>query len=593
MIQLASTIRILLLGLLAMPRLISAASESDAQFEQVGARYVAELPALSPIAATQLGDHRFDHQLDDLSPASRQREREFHEGILKSLGTIDRRQLSRANQVDYALLRNESAYQLWRLKTLRDWEWNPLIYTGAAGSAIYGLISRDFAPLEERLRDGASRVQQLPRFLKQTRDVLNPERVPKIHAETALQQNNGIISLLRDALLPLASALSDEDKAALSDAVETAIRALKAHSDWIENDLIPSAQGDFRVGSALFDAKLKFTLQSPMTREQVWKRAHEEYESIRDQMFTVSQRLYRNRYPHTRFPDNPGPAYRQAIIRAGLEIVYEDIPNPDRIVDIATEQVKEAKRFVVENEIVTPTEDPIEIILMPEFRQGVSMAYCDAPGPLDVGLKTYYVVSPIPESWNDAQVRSFLREYNIWSLQDLSMHEGIPGHFMQLGLANRYPSTLRALLASGPFIEGWAVYSERVMVDAGYQDHDDRMRLINLKWYLRSVTNAIMDQGIHVRGMTRDQAMELMIEGGFQEEREASAKWRRAQLTFAQLSTYLVGALEHFDLRQDVEAAWGDDFNLKRYHDKILSFGSPPVRFVRALTLDEPIPQPN
>jgi len=453
---------------------------NDARFQRLGAWYVSELPKLSPIAATQLGDHRFDDQLDDLSQASRDRDREFHKETLQSLQGIDRDQLSRANQVDHALLMNESAYQLWRLDTLQDWEWNPLIYTGAAGSAIYGLISREFAPLEDRLKNATSRIRQLPRYLEQTRQVLNPQRVPRIHAETALQQNNGIISLLQDVILPEAASISTEASAALQSAVGSAIQALEAHSEWIQNILTPSAQGDFRVGPEIFDAKLKFTLQSPLTREQIWARAHEEYESIRDQMFEVSQRLYKERYPYTKFPEEPDAAYRQAVIRAGLEIVYEDIPDPDRIVDIATEQVLEAKRFVIENEIVTPTEDPIEIILMPEFRRGVSMAYCDAPGPLDVGLKTYYVVSPIPETWSDAQVQSFLREYNTWSLQDLSMHEGIPGHFMQLGLANRYPSTLRALLASGPFIEGWAVYSERVMVDAGYQNHDDRMRLINL-----------------------------------------------------------------------------------------------------------------
>jgi uncharacterized protein (DUF885 family) len=171
------------------------------------------------------------------------------------------------------------------------------------------------------------------------------------------------------------------------------------------------------------------------------------------------------------------------------------------------------------------------------------------------------------------------------------MHEAMPGHFVQLAHSNRYPGKLRSVLSSGVFIEGWAIYSERVMIDAGFMDGDLLMKLINLKWYLRGIGNALIDQAIHTAGMTRDEAMRLMVEDTFQEEREAAAKWVRAQLTSAQLTTYFVGTQELFDLRRDVERAWGEDFNLKTYHDKILSYGSPPTQYVRALVLEEPIPR--
>ena len=228
---------------------------------------------------------------------------------------------------------------------------------------------------------------------------------------------------------------------------------------------------------------------------------------------------------------------------------------------------------------------------MPEFQRGIAVAYCDSPGPLDKGQATFYAVAPLPESWTDQQVESFLREYNMMSLQDLTIHEAMPGHYLQLALSNRYPSTLRAVLGSGPFIEGWAVYAEEVMVDAGYLDHDPKLKLSNLKWYLRAITNAIMDQAIHVDGMTRDEAMQLMVEGGFQEEREAAGKWVRAQLSSTQLSTYFVGYQEHKDLRAEIETARGDGFSLRDYHDTVLSYGSPPVQFVRALMLDESVPR--
>jgi uncharacterized protein (DUF885 family) len=226
---------------------------------------------------------------------------------------------------------------------------------------------------------------------------------------------------------------------------------------------------------------------------------------------------------------------------------------------------------------------------MPEFQQGVALAYCDSPGPLEARLKSFYAVSPIPEKWTRAQVDSFLREYNTRSIHNLTIHEAMPGHYLQLAHANRYPSTLRAVLASGPFIEGWAVYTEGVMIQQGYLDGDPLMKLIQLKWYVRSVINALLDQAVHVDGMTREAAMSLMMDQGFQEEREAAGKWVRTQLTSAQLPTYFVGAQEHKALRAEAEQKLGGAFNLKQYHDQVLSYGSPPVRFARALLFDLPI----
>jgi uncharacterized protein (DUF885 family) len=240
-------------------------------------------------------------------------------------------------------------------------------------------------------------------------------------------------------------------------------------------------------------------------------------------------------------------------------------------------------------DLVTVYDDPLEIIPMPQFQRGVALAYCDSPGPLDKGQKTFYAVSPIPEDWQPREVKSFLREYNTRSIYDLTMHEAMPGHYLQLMHANRYGSPLRAVLDSGTFIEGWAVYGERVMVEQGFKENDPLMHLIQLKWYLRTIANAILDQGVHVDGMTHAEAMHLMTYDTFQEEREAEGKWTRAQLTSAQLPTYFVGLQEHLVLREEAKQRWGGGFNLKRYHDAVLSYGSPPVRYVRELMFDLPI----
>ncbi|MEE8248779.1 MAG: DUF885 domain-containing protein, partial [Gammaproteobacteria bacterium] len=427
-------------------------------------------------------------------------------------------------------------------------------------------------------------------FFEQLRASLDPARVPPIHAETAIRQHAGLISLIDTMVVPALGDVAPAVRTRLEGAITIARRAAAEQQAWLETELLPSAQADFRLGAERFDRKLGFTLNSALTRQEIRTRAEREYQSVREAMYEVASAVYRSKYPYVELPDQPEEALQQAVIRAALEEAYLQRPDREQLVEVATATLEQATAFVVERDLVSVPDDPIDIVLMPEFQRGVAVAYCDSPGPLDVGEKTFYAVAPLPEDWSDEQALSFLREYNLLSIHDLTIHEAMPGHYLQLAHSNRYPSVLRAVLSSGTFIEGWAVYAERTMIDEGYLDGDPLMRLINLKWYLRTVVNAIIDQAIHVDDMTRDEAMALMIEGAFQEEREAAGKWTRAQLTSTQLSTYFVGYQEHIDLRREVEAKLGDEFSLRAYHDEVLSYGSPSGKYVRALVLDEPIP---
>jgi uncharacterized protein (DUF885 family) len=577
-------------GLAIVHTIAFAAPGADASFSQLAARYLDEVPDRSPVAATALGDHRADDRLDDVDAAARERLRSIFLGYREALAAIDRNALSRANQVDAAILDNEIESTLFELDTLEEWAWNPLYYVRLSGNAIYGLLSRDFAPLEQRLDNAASRLEQLPRFFAQARESLQPERVPKIHAETAIQQNRGLVTIIDSLIVPHMEALPPEAAERLATAMTTAREAIAAHQTWLEDELMPRATGDFRIGAELYDRKLAFALNSSLTRKEIRRLAEQEYELVRNEMYEIAKQVYAGLHPYTAFPDNPNEAYKQAIVRAALEVAYQQLPPRDEIVETARRYLQQASDFVVEKNLVTMPEEPVEIIEMPEFQRGIALAYLSPPGPLDRNQKAFYAVAPLPADWTEQQVESFLREYNLYSIQNLTIHEAVPGHYLQLALSNRHPSTLRSALWSGPFVEGWAVYAERVMIDEGYLDHDPLMRLINRKWYLRAITNAIIDSAIHVDGMTESEAMKLMIEGGFQEEREAAGKWVRAQLSSAQLSTYFVGYQEHKALRAAVEQAWGTEFTLRRYHDQALSYGSPPVRFVRALMLNDPIP---
>jgi len=570
---------------------LHAETATDEAFENLADEFLGELPALSPVYATLVGDHRADSRLDEVDDAARAASLELLREYETALEALDFSELSRANQVDAALLLKNVRSNIWSTEVLQEWAWDPLYYVQLSGSAIYALLARDFAPLEERLDAAASRLEQMPRFFAQARASLEPARVPPIHAETAIQQTPGLGSIIDNMILPHMAELPAEQAERLEAAIETARDAIADHQTWLEEELLPRADGDFRIGAELYDTKLAFALDSPLSRKEIKARAELEYQHVRNQMYAVAKTVYLRKFPMTAFPDNPDEAYKQTIIRAALEEAYRALPPRDGIVEVAREQLQQATDFVIEHDIVTMPEEPVEIIIMPEFQRGVSVAYLDPPGPLDKDQPAFYAVAPLPDDWTDEQVESFLREYNLYSIQDLTIHEGVPGHYLQLALSNRYPSLLRSVLWSGPFVEGWAVYAEQMMIEAGYQDNDPLQRLITLKWYLRAVTNAIIDSAIHVDGMTRDEAMKLMVEGGFQEEREAAGKWIRAQLTSAQLSTYFVGYQEHIEMRAAVERAWGDEFTLRRYHDHVLSYGSPPVKYVRALILDEPIPR--
>ena len=571
------------------PAALAASASADARFDTLSKRFVEEFGRYSPVSATQLGDHRFDSELEDLSASGRARTLAWTRGVLDELQAIDRSGLVRANQVDAAMLDNQLRYSIWSEEKYRDWSWDPLVYTQLAGQSLYGLLAREFAPLPERLRSVTSRLEQLPGLLQQMRANIVPARVPAIHAETAVKQNPGVLSLVDELVVPNLAQLPAADRERLEQAIANARVAVKTHQAWLEQQLLPQAKGDFRIGRELYDEKLKFALMSPLDRAEIRRRAASEAVVTRAKMYEVSRKVLAGRADAPPTPAEPTAAEQQAAIRAALDIAGSERTPRDGIVDFARQKLRETTEFVRAKDFVTVPGEPLEIILMPEFQRGVAVAYCDSPGPLDKGQRTFYAVSPIPADWTEAQVGSFLSEYNTRSIANLTIHEAMPGHYLQIAHSNRYPSTLRAMLGSGPFVEGWAVYTERVMQEQGFGGGDPLMQLVQLKWYLRSITNAIMDSAIHVDGMTRDEAMQLMVETGFQEEREAAGKWVRAQLSSAQLSTYFVGYQEHSDLRAEAERRQGAKFDLKAYHDQALSFGSPPVRLVRALMFNEPI----
>jgi len=562
----------------------AAATNEDARFTAFGERIVDEFLKLDPVSATQLGDHRYDALLPDVSAKGRAARRAFAEQALAQLAKFDAHKLSREHQVDAILLRDQLNYIIFSVDRLQDWAWDPLTYS--AGNAFFTLTSREFAPLPVRLRSAIGRMEALPTFLQQARESLNPARVPLIHAQTAAKQNPGLNDLI-DGIVAQKSALPAADQTRLVKAAATAKAAVADYQEWLDKQLVPNAKGNERLGAALYDEKLRLALNSPLSRQEIRARAETEIRDLRSKMYVVAAGMLKGQAGAPSAPASPTPEQQQAVIEAGLAIVAADVPPKDQMIPFAQQALGKAISFAKAKKIVSFPTASFNVIEMPEYARGFSAAYADMPGPLEKDQRGFFDVMPIPTDWTAEQSASFLREYNKWTLHELALHEGVPGHLLQLAHSNQYKSRLRAFLQSGSMIEGWACYGQDVMADAGFLNRDPRYLLAHYKFQMRVPVNAILDQDFHVNGLTRDQAMQMMTKTAFQEEREAAGKWVRMQLSSAQLPTYFVGYSEWWDFRKAAEKRPG--FNLEKFHDAALSHGSPPVRFIRELTFGEPI----
>ena len=564
----------------------AAATSEDARFQAFGDRAVDEYLRLNPVNATQTGEHRYDGMLPDVSAAGREAVRTFAERTLAELARFDPSKLSREHQVDAILLKDQLNYLIFSDQRLQDWAWDPLTYANAEGSALFSLMSREFAPLPERLRAATGRLEALPNYLLQSRKALVAARVPLIHAQTAAKQNGGLNSLIDD-ILSKKAALPAADQARLDRAATAAKAAVAQHQEWLDRTLVPNAKGNERIGAALYDEKLRLALNSPLSRQEIRARAELELETLRSKMYEVAAGMIKGDAGAPPAPANPTPDQQQAVIEAGLAKVYADVPPRDQVLPFAKGTLSEAIKFVQARDIVGFPTSNFDAVEMPEYARGVAVAYADMPGALEKDQRGYYDVMPIPPDWTEEQAASFLREYNKWAIYELTIHEGVPGHLLQLAHSNQYKSKLRAVLQSGPMVEGWACYGQDVMAETGFLNRDPRYLLAHYKFQMRMPVNAIIDQDFHTGSLTREQAMELMTKGAFQQEREAAGKWVRLQLSSSQLPTYFVGYQEWKDFRGAAEKRPG--FNLRKFHDAALSHGSPPVRFIRELELGEPI----
>src|SRR5438874_1405666 len=563
--------------LLSLSIFNASASPQDAAFQKIAHDYIEGYWRGNPEEATEQGNHRVDGQLTDYSAEARAKDLAAQKDFRDKLNAIDGSQVTGANNIDFRILKENIDYQIFRAEELKEPDWNPLVYMQSLANSLYLLAARDFASPEQRIPNLRQRMEAIPRVIAQAK--ANLQQPPRVHTETAIEQTQGAINLVREGLTPLVDR-TPQMKNELAPLQEKTAAALEDYKKWLQNDLLPRSDGDFRIGAEKFRKKLRFALASDLSMEEIMKRAQADLQETQTAIYETALPLYEKYFPEA---DNKTLTDKHKVTAAVLDKLAEQHPDDATVVGYAKEVVGEATDFVKSHKLVAIPDTPLDVIAMPEFKRGVAIAYCDSPGPLDKTGKTFFAVAPTPKDWLKERKESFFREYNNYEIRDLTVHEAMPGHYLQLAHANEFraPTLVRAIFRSGTFIEGWAVYCEQMMAEQGYGGPEVKMQ--QLKMRLRAIGNAILDQSIHAGNMTEKEAMDLMIKETFQQEGEAVAKWKRARLTSAQLSTYFVGATEHLDLRTAEEKKLGNDFDLRKYNDQVISYGSPPVKYVREL----------
>ncbi len=558
----------------------STAKDADTQLAQFFRAYLDEAFAMRPLEATMLGDHRFDHLLDDISPEARKRWLTHYQQTLEALNKkFASADLSKDGKIDYQIFRDDLVRNIWLTENTRPFEEDPRTYGSYINDSVYSLLVQSTLPKEKNVANAIQRIREIPRIVavaKQTID--NP---PKPILDTAILQNRGAISFYQKDIFDLVGPVPQLEE--LKKECAQAARSLEDYHKFLETEVAPKAKGQWRLGKEKFSRKLELVLDAGWDADRVLAEAESEFARVQRDMYVVARQLWSRYFPKQPLPPDDEKG-RRATIAAVTAAVSQEHGQPETLIVDARATVSSIQKFIREQDILRlPENDKCQVIEMPEFRRGNSLAYLDNALPLDPNGFSYYAVSPPPAIWGAEKVRTFLEEYNKHMLQILTIHEAYPGHYVQLEYSNRSPSLIRRVLQSGVFIEGWAVYTEQMMLDQGYGNGDLALRLNQLKFYLRAVANAILDHKMHCTDMSDDQTLRFLVEDAYQSEGEARLKIVRAKQSSTQLSTYFVGRMAHYKLRQEIQREQGDQFQLGRFHEAVLDHGSVPVKYLPEL----------
>jgi uncharacterized protein (DUF885 family) len=565
----------------AAPSVVAAPQNRNDRFmDSLSMQFLTALWRIDPEDGIYVGKFDAAARLTIPDAASRAKRLAFIDEWLDKFGKLNADKLSPNQRTDLAVLLNKLKYDRWQLTTFREFEWNPSEYNVAQAFDL--ILNTEYAAKAQRLRTILKRLAEVPAYYQAARaSIVNPTHE---HTQLAIQQAPGTLVVLADlGQAAQESILSPQEKAIFAVRIANAGTAVLGWVDFLtdldKSQMQTHRARSFRIGKDLYEQKFAFEIQSSNTGEQTYRKAL----AARDELLTRMDALSDQLWDKTIGAGTAKPADRYKKIGMVIDKLSLQHTTPANFLPEIRRQIPQLQDWVIKNNLVTiDPSKPLVVRETPLYQRGVAGASIDAPGPYRPKDKTYYNVTPL-DGLTPEQAESSLREYNNWMLQILNIHEAIPGHYTQLMNANRSPSLVKTLFGNGAMVEGWAVYGERMMLDSGYGDNAPELWLMWCKWNLRSVSNTILDYSVHVLGMTRDQAMDLLVRQAFQTPQEAAEKWRRAQLSSVQLTSYFSGYSDIMELRERRKQQLGDRFDLKQFHDQFLSYGNAPVKIIGEL----------
>jgi uncharacterized protein (DUF885 family) len=577
-------------------------SGANTKFAQMTDQFVKDSLALSPVNASQAGYHKhkdpktgktinLDAQLDDVSPQGVAAQEKFYRAWRHRFQTeVPVASLNAQDTADYRLIDDQIALSLLDFEHIQSYKHNPTGYVELIGNAMFLPLTQQYASKEVRVGDVIFRIGQIPRFVEQAQSELTDS--DPIFISTAVEENEGNINLVDSIAtdIPAGSPL----KAQYDKVAPAAKKALTDFNDWMRNDLAkrPASGRTWRLGKEWYDEKFHYVMETSITPEQLLADAEANVKAIRAEMLQLALPLYKQMYPgQDDYGTLPARERENKIIAAVLNKISDEHPQRDQLIEAVKADLEGIKQFIREKRIVSlGSRDNLKVIPTPEFMRGsYSVAGFHSAPPLEPTAQAQYWVTPIDPKMPEAKAESKLREYNSYTLKWLTIHEALPGHYVQAEHADDVEPpnrrVLRGIFGNGAYVEGWAEYIADVMTEEGYLDHSPKFGLVRRKILLRAISNSILDIRLQTMNMTDQQAMDLMLNDTFQTQAEAEGKLRRAKLTSTQLPTYFVGIRQWWELRKKYQAAKGSAFNLEEFHNKALDQGPLPIEYLEKIIL--------
>lgn len=550
--------------------------DDNKKFDQYKDHFINSFWELNPDWSASLGNHKLDSVLVVPDSNFIKKSLDFANANLDSLQNYRVENLSDNNKTDFYMIQNQLESTVYSANEMKSYEWNPAEYNVCG--AFAEILNGKYDSIDNRLRNFSLKMKNIPAYYEAAKkNIKNPTLE---HTQLAIEQNLGGASVFEtDLVAALAkSKLSEAEKKTILNQSKLAVASIKSYADWLKK-LDNKSPRSFRLGSELYAKKFNFDIQSAYTADEMYEKAVAHKKELHDEMFVLANKLW------TKYMGSaPKPADKLELIKQVIDKVSLQHTTPEKFQSEIEKQIPELTAFVKAKDLlyIDPSK-PLVVRKEPAYMAGVAGASISAAGPYDKNGNTYYNVGSM-QGWTAERAESYLREYNDYILQILNIHEAVPGHYTQLVYSNQSPSIIKSVFGNGAMVEGWAVYAERMMLESGYKNSDE-MWLMYYKFHLRATINTILDISVHTRNMSKEQAITMMTREGFQQQAEADGKWKRATLSQVQLCSYYTGFNEIYELRELLKKKEGDKFNLKAFHEKFLSYGSAPVKYIKELML--------